>query len=238
MGASVASASAAIESMIRFTHNSCSTFRGMPLLVRAARAARMSATRLMVSWNCRNFRMLAWTLRPHMMLLTIELKLSSRMTMSLASLATSVPEIPMARPTWLSFSAGASFVPSPVTDTTSPHSLRSDTSRCLSFGDDRARTCSLGRTSAFRYSSSIFRNSGPSRDRPSVRMPQSAAMCLAVWMLSPVTIRTQMPASWQTRIAPGVSFRSGSLIPTMHVAVMFSSRSRSDSRSGTVAKSA
>ena len=39
--------------------------------------------------------------------------------MSLASLATDVPE-PIERPTLAKFSAGASFVPSPVTATTSP----------------------------------------------------------------------------------------------------------------------
>ena len=44
---------------------------------------------------------------------------SSRRVMSLASLATEVP-LPIDRPTWAWFSAGASFVPSPVTATTAP----------------------------------------------------------------------------------------------------------------------
>ena len=52
---------------------------------------RTRATKLMVSWNCRNFRMLANTERPHSTDLTMLLKLSSMITMSAAALATSVP---------------------------------------------------------------------------------------------------------------------------------------------------
>lgn len=48
-----------------------------------------------------------------------DVKLSSVRIMSDASLATSVPAIPMANPTSAFFSAGASLVPSPVTATTS-----------------------------------------------------------------------------------------------------------------------
>ena len=51
----------------------------------------MRAAQLTVSWNCRNLRMLLNTERPHSTVLTIEEKLSSRMMMSEASLATSVP---------------------------------------------------------------------------------------------------------------------------------------------------
>ena len=46
--------------------------------------------------------------------LTMVEKLSSARTMSEASLATSVPAMPMATPMSASFSAGASFTPSPV----------------------------------------------------------------------------------------------------------------------------
>merc|ERR1711865_158985 len=59
--------------------------------------------------------MLSYTERPHLMALTIDLKLSSMMMISDASLATSVPAMPMARPTFAALSAGASLVPSPVT---------------------------------------------------------------------------------------------------------------------------
>lgn len=48
------SPSAAIASMIRFTHSSCSTFSGVSPLVTAATAATASATKLIVSWNCRH----------------------------------------------------------------------------------------------------------------------------------------------------------------------------------------
>ncbi len=50
----------------------------------------------------------------------MELKLSSSRIMAADYLATSVPAIPMANPTSAFFNAGASFVPSPVTATTSP----------------------------------------------------------------------------------------------------------------------
>ena len=54
---------------------------------------------------------------------TIVAKLSSVRTMSAASLATSVPLIPMAMPMSACFSAGASLTPSPVMATTSPRRL-------------------------------------------------------------------------------------------------------------------
>lgn len=78
--------------MMRLTQRSCSTLRGVSPVVMAAMKATTSATKLTVSWNCKNFRMLPKTERPHSTDLTMEEKLSSRMTMSAASLATSVPE--------------------------------------------------------------------------------------------------------------------------------------------------
>jgi len=57
----------------------------------ATRGARARATKLIVSWNCRNLRMLLNTARPHSTDLTMLLKLSSMITMSAAALATSVP---------------------------------------------------------------------------------------------------------------------------------------------------
>jgi len=68
----------------------------------------------------------------------IERNESSSSVMSLASLATDVPE-PIERPTLAKLSAGASFVPSPVTATTSPCCCNSRTSRCLSSGRARER---------------------------------------------------------------------------------------------------
>jgi UPF0716 family protein affecting phage T7 exclusion len=42
-------------------------------------------------------------------------------------------------------------------------------------------------------------------------MPHLVAMALAVLMLSPVTMRTVIPALWHLRIASGTSSRTGSL---------------------------
>jgi hypothetical protein len=75
-----------------------------------------------------------------MQALTIEAKLSSITMMSAACLATSVPVIPIAKPTSAFLRAGASLVPSPVTATISPSSLRPVTSKYLSSGLDLART--------------------------------------------------------------------------------------------------
>jgi hypothetical protein len=55
---------------------------------------------------------------PHLTAVKILAKLSSRRIISEASLATSVPVIPIAKPTSAFFKAGASLVPSPVTATT------------------------------------------------------------------------------------------------------------------------
>ena len=60
--------------------------------------------------------------------------------MSAAYLATSVPDIPIAKPTSAFFKAGASFVPSPVTATTLPNSIKPVTKAYLSSGLDLART--------------------------------------------------------------------------------------------------
>lgn len=63
--------------------------------------------------------------------------------MAADSLATSVPAIPMANPTSAFLRAGASFVPSPVTATTSPLSFKPVTKAYLSSGLDLAKTRSL-----------------------------------------------------------------------------------------------
>ena len=55
---------------------------------------------------------------PHNTALTIESKSSLMRIMAAAYFATSVPAIPIAKPTSAFFNAGASLVPSPVTATT------------------------------------------------------------------------------------------------------------------------
>ena len=80
---------------------------------------------------------------PQSTALTIDVKLSSIKIMAAAYLATSVPQIPIAKPTSAFFKAGASLVPSPVTATTSPLSLSPVTKQYLSSGLDRAKTINL-----------------------------------------------------------------------------------------------
>lgn len=67
-------------------------------------------------------------------------KLSSNKMIPEASFATSVPAIPIAKPTSAFFKAGASLVPSPVTATTCPNYLRPSTNKNLSSGCDLAIT--------------------------------------------------------------------------------------------------
>ena len=87
---------------------------------------------------------------PQRTALTIESKLSFNNMIAEASLATYVPLIPIAKPTSAFLSAGASFVPSPVTATTFPLYLSPVTKAYLSSGLDLASTKSL---------SQIFSNS-------------------------------------------------------------------------------
>mmetsp|Transcript_8943 Transcript_8943/g.20556 ORF Transcript_8943/g.20556 Transcript_8943/m.20556 type:complete len:238 (+) Transcript_8943:1388-2101(+) len=226
--------------MMRFTHKSWIALSGESPSTQAPRKAITIATKLTVSWNCRNLQMLSYTQRPHLTAITIELKLSSIRMMSDASLATSVPAIPIEKPTSAFLSAGASLVPSPVTATTwalQVDSLRPVTRVCLSCGDERARTLRKGQilsiSSWLMVPSSFItrrRKSGPSNTSSSplpVRMPHFRAIDLAVITLSPVTIRTSTPALWHFSIAAGTSGRTGSSIPTMHKAT----RSRSTSSS-------
>ena len=70
----------------------------------------------------------------------MELKLSSNNIIAAASLATSVPAIPIANPTSAFFNAGASLVPSPVTATTWFLSINPVTNAYLSSGLLLAKT--------------------------------------------------------------------------------------------------
>ena len=95
--------------------------------------------------------------RPKRMALVIDKKLSSKMTMSLASLHTSEPE-PMANPTSAFFKAGASLTPSPVIPVTNPNSSDNLTNLLLSSGRLRATTLKFG-NSFFTSSSDRFAKS-------------------------------------------------------------------------------
>lgn len=179
--------------------------------------------------------------------LTIELKLSSVRMMSEASLATSVPAIPIANPTSAFLRAGPSLVPSPVTATTSRLGLSLDSMMCLtrtylSEGEDRAKTRRRGHTLSKRcwltspFVSRILRlNSFPSRTRkssPGLIIPHFIAIDLAVFTLSPVTILTVMPAFWHLLIAAGTSSLTGSSIPTIQRQVSRETMESSSSQLG------
>mmetsp|Transcript_120992 Transcript_120992/g.210475 ORF Transcript_120992/g.210475 Transcript_120992/m.210475 type:complete len:256 (+) Transcript_120992:2026-2793(+) len=170
-GHSVARARAARVSMIRFSHSSWTGLRGSSFSADRADPTTVSSTpaTLTVNWNCRNFRMLSFTVRPHTAALTTVAKLSSMSTISAAPVATSVPLF-MANPTSDSFRAGASFVPSPVTATMSPRFIRQATSTSLSVGLLRARTRSLG-SSDLSFSGSSYANRRKSA--PSMTVPSS-----------------------------------------------------------------
>mmetsp|Transcript_31670 Transcript_31670/g.77642 ORF Transcript_31670/g.77642 Transcript_31670/m.77642 type:complete len:215 (+) Transcript_31670:3243-3887(+) len=147
-----------------------------------------------------------------------------------AFLATSVPCMPIAKPTSAFLSAGASLVPSPVTATVclmgpAVEAWMPETSMNLSRGVERARTRSVGQmrsNSAWLISPSASATLSlkvlPSMTAPrgslGLMMPHFMAMALAVWMLSPVTMRTTIPARWQSAMAPGTSSRRGSSMPT------------------------
>ena len=79
---------------------------------------------------------------PHLIAVTIDEKLSSKSMIPDASLATSVPYMPIANPISAFFNAGASFVPSPVTATTLSNYFNPVTNINLSSGLDLASTLS------------------------------------------------------------------------------------------------
>mmetsp|Transcript_4308 Transcript_4308/g.10425 ORF Transcript_4308/g.10425 Transcript_4308/m.10425 type:complete len:364 (+) Transcript_4308:2245-3336(+) len=225
-GGSVARAKAPMLSMIMLTHRRGTAARGsseMP--AHADMKLRLTATTFTTSWNWRNLRMDWKTLRPQSTALAIDLMLSSNMTISHASLAISVPAMPSAKPTSASLRAGASFVPSPVTATTSPSDFCRLHSVSLSVGLERASTRILTATLSFSLWL-ILRNTGPSSTKPSspsTRIPASQAMASAVSALSPVTMRTVTPAPRSRATASAVSGRMGSLMPTTPRSVRFSS---------------
>ncbi len=143
LGGSVDKANDANEFIIRFIQSNYTGCKGDSFNTIAPNRVVISAARLTVIWNYKNFLMFSLMLRPQRHAFTMEAKLSSRRIISAANLATSVPVIPMANPTSAFFKAGASLVPSPVTATTSPHSLKAVTRTYLSSGLDLARTFSL-----------------------------------------------------------------------------------------------
>ena len=140
-------------------------------------------------------------------------KLSSARTTSAASLAASVPLLPIATPTSARFSAGASLTPSPVIATTSPLACRACTRRSLCSGLARANTSTPGSTSRRRWSSSSSISAPVSAGR-SMPIPSMAPIARAVSTWSPVIIFTAIPAAWLSATAATASSRGGSMMPT------------------------
>mmetsp|Transcript_122122 Transcript_122122/g.182409 ORF Transcript_122122/g.182409 Transcript_122122/m.182409 type:complete len:300 (+) Transcript_122122:860-1759(+) len=216
--------------MMRLTQSICIALSGDSVRMAAPTQASEHAVMFTVNWNWRNLQMLSYTQRPHLTAATMDTKLSSMMMTSEAFFATSVPWMPIAKPTSAFLSAGASLVPSPVTATVCATPVAIEawmplTRTCLSRGVERASTRRFGHT---RSNSSCLmlpsasvtrsRNVLPSSTAPgpsaAVTMPHFMAIALAVSMLSPVTILTVMPAFWHCAIASGTSSRRGSSIPT------------------------
>mmetsp|Transcript_18815 Transcript_18815/g.49881 ORF Transcript_18815/g.49881 Transcript_18815/m.49881 type:complete len:258 (-) Transcript_18815:1472-2245(-) len=153
-------------------------------------------------------------------------KLSSARTMSAASLATSVPAMPMAMPMSACFRAGASFTPSPVMAAISPSCFKIFTIICLWRGSVRENTApSVPRLATILLSRASFSFSGrssnsfPVKEQPSWlppldRIPRFLEIASAVSLLSPVIMITLMPAWPQAAMADLHSGRGGSRIPT------------------------
>lgn len=140
IGGSVANARAPNVSITKLTQRSCTAFRGESLKIAEPKNTIAMAETLTASWNYRNFLTLSYTLRPNFRATTIEPKLSSKRMMSEAACATSVPVIPIEKPTSALLNAGASFVPSPVTATTSSQPYKPVTKIFLSSGLHLAMT--------------------------------------------------------------------------------------------------
>ncbi|KAK2961258.1 hypothetical protein BLNAU_3704 [Blattamonas nauphoetae] len=153
-----------------------------------------------------------YTIRPCSTAVTIVAKLSSKRIILLASLATSVPLIPIAIPTCACFSAGESFTPSPVIATMCFFLWNDLTIRSLSAGVARAKMSQLSTRASSSSSVMVARSFDVlTTDWSSPSKPPIAA---AVFAWSPVIITTLMEAAWQRSMATFDSARGGSKIPT------------------------
>lgn len=168
------------------------------------------------------FWMLSNSLLPSSTAVTIEAKLSSVRTMSAASLATSLPFMPMAMPTSDFLSAGESLTPSPVMTQNARRRCMASTMRTFVDGLHLASTSgslSMASTCALLRASNALAcmMACGSMGAPAAaggRMPTSRAMAVAVLTWSPVSMCTVMPARWHLSTAGALSTRGGSYRPT------------------------
>ena len=124
---------------------------------------------------------------PYKIAAAIDFILSSKITISLASLATSVPD-PIAKPISAFLSAGASFTPSPVIPTTNSIDDAILTNLLLSCGKALATTLSFGNIFLISISDNSFNSLLVKTISPFLYRPTSVAIDKAVSLLSPVII--------------------------------------------------
>ncbi len=195
------SARAGSPSVMRFIHSICTGRSGMYARVGSTPRRRkiklpktiainMSNTSeiLHESKKRMNFFRLSYITRPSLMAFTIVAKLSSVSIISLASLLTSVPVMPIARPISAFFREGASLIPSPVIATIWSFFFNASTIATLCSGDTLAKTFIFS-ISVASSSSEIFENSSSSTILSlSPSIPSSSPIALAVSLWSPVTM--------------------------------------------------
>ena len=121
--------------MRRFVQSICRGCKGPSPRKTAPRRVTVAATMLIVSCKTRNFLTLRKTCLPHLIVLRMEEKLSSKKMMSAASLATWFEVPAIARQISAFLMASLSLVPLPATATTCPHCFRTQVSTYLSSSD-------------------------------------------------------------------------------------------------------
>ena len=152
---------------------------------------------------------------------TIDAKLSSVSTISEASLATSVPVIPIATPISEFFKAGASFTPSPVIATTWPLFFKAFKILTLCSGLTLAHITILS-TILSSSSSLNLSNSSPLKAlSPSLNNPNSFVIAIAVSLWSPVITTVLMPADLHFIIDSLTSSLGGSIIACKPIKIKF-----------------
>ena len=115
-GGSVAKVKVAKESMIKSIHNIWIDLMGVSDPIHEQITINEHTVKLITNWNWINFLKLSIIFLPYFIAVTIDEKLLSIKIISLEFFAISVP-LNIEKPTSLFDSAGASFVPSPVTAT-------------------------------------------------------------------------------------------------------------------------
>ena len=211
--------------MIRLTQSICVTVRTISVPSSEPSITMRHAATLIVIWKTMKRWILIYNDLPHITARAILLNELSRIVMSEASLATVVPS-PIERPTWAALRAGASFVPSPVTATTSPSLCNNLTSRSLSIG--RALDIILMLWITERASSSERASQSlpviwlTSLESVPNHKPSWRPISIAVPGVSPVTILTSIPADIQFLTASATSWRIGSAIATTPNKIKFS----------------